>query len=111
MEPDSQTNRLAQLAAVGAFSGPATDIELETPATELETAIIKINDAARQINSMGDYSRNINDKLYGAIETPNDAACDPDSLPTLKSLNHAIEAVNDACTYLNSQLTRQQDLV
>lgn len=82
------------------------------PEAELTAAINRINDAVGRINSMAEYSRKINDSLYGVISKDNNKVSgNTETSCTLQSLSRVTEAVHDACTYLDSQLTRQQNLV
>lgn len=82
------------------------------PEAELTAAINRINDAVGRIHSMASYSRNINDILYGdSMEKGSDVGGSNEITSVLHSLSSVIEAVHDACTELDAQLYRQENLV
>lgn len=82
------------------------------PEAELTGAINRINDAVGRIHSMASYSRKINDTLYGDIMEKGSEACGSNETScVLHSLSSVIEAVHDACTELDAQLSRQKNLV
>ena len=93
--------------------GIMPDVGIAPASTDLQNAISRLDDAVNRIQCMTDYSKEKNDALYGAV--PENAKTKENAIPegvgAISRLNDITNAIHEACTNLNEQLGRQEDLV
>lgn len=95
------------------MSNKACSNEVADPvkAAELDSILSRVYDAIERIRSMREYSRKVNDALYGVVpSTGVDAEKDVEPAGAMQKLRNAVEAIHNGCSILSDELSRQENL-